>query len=224
MKKVKFYQLFINFVNNQPQHTMPRKIACIGDSITWGFTLLNPRRDAYPAVLQRLLGDGCELRNFGVNNAAARFDSDCPYVRTKAYRRSLEWEPDVVLLMLGSNDTKRRNWDPEIFRRDYRRLVQSYLDLPSAPRVCLVGPIRIFLRMNLPLMGLYPETMERGVRPAIAEIAAELGLEFVDLKDLFSDSSFCVDGVHPQRKGAFMIAEALLAAASVDAAGSSRSE
>ena len=56
------------------------KVACIGDSITSGFTLLNPRRDSYPSLLQK---------------------------------------------MLGSNDTKRRNWDPEIFRRDYRKIVTS---------------------------------------------------------------------------------------------------
>ena len=96
----------------------------------------------------------------------------------KAYTKSLDWNPDIVLIMLGSNDTKRRNWDPEIFRV-----------------------------WGIPLMGLYPETMEEGVRPAIHEIAADLGLQCIDLKEVFNDSSYCVDGVHPQRKGTRMIAE-----------------
>ena len=111
------------------------KVACIGDSITSGFTLLNPRRDSYPSLLQKMLGDGYEVRNFGVLDAAARFDADTPYVRKKAYTKSLDWNPDIVLIMLGSNDTKRRNWDPEIFRRDYRKIVTSYMELPSCPRV-----------------------------------------------------------------------------------------
>ena len=154
------------------------KLACIGDSITSGFTLLNSRRDRYPPLLQKMLGDGYEVRNFGVLDAAARFDADSPYVRKKAYTKSLEWNPDIVLLMLGSNDTKRRNWNPKIFR------------------------IR-----GIPLMGLYPETMEEGVRPAIHEIAADLGHQCIDLKEVFNDSSYCIDGVHPQRKGTRMIAE-----------------
>lgn len=130
------------------------KLACIGDSITSGFTLLNPRRDCYPSLLQKMLGDN----------------------------------PDIVLIMLGSNDTKRRNWDPEIFRRDYRKIVSSYMELPSRPRVCLIAPIRIFRVWGIPLMGLYPETMEQGVRPAIHEIATDLDLQCIDLKKVFNDS------------------------------------
>lgn len=185
------------------------KVACIGDSITQGFTLLRPRRDSYPSVLQRMLGEDYEVRNFGVLDAAARFDSDTPYVRKKAYRKSLEWNPDIVLLMLGSNDTKRKNWDPEIFRRDYRKIVESYLELPSSPKLYLIAPIRIFRVMGIPLMGLYPETMEEGVRPAIQEIAEEMNLPFINYKGLFLDKSYCIDGVHPQRKGARKIAEYL---------------
>ena len=186
-----------------------KKIACIGDSITWGFTLLNPWKQSYPALLQARLGEEYEVRNFGYNNAAARFDADMPYVRKRVYRNSLEWAPDIVLLMLGTNDTKKRNWNPEIFRRDYRAIVESYLNLPSHPRVILIAPIRIFLLMGRPLLGLYPETMENGVRPAILETARALNLDVIDLKDLFADNRYCRDGVHPQREGTRMMEEAI---------------
>lgn len=189
-----------------------KRIACIGDSITWGFTLLNPLKQSYPALLQEKLGPEYEVRNFGYNDAAARFDADTPYVKKRAYSNSLKWNPDIVLIMLGTNDTKHRNWDPRIFRRDYSKLVDSYIGLPSKPRVILIAPIRIFLRMNIPLMGLYPETMEEGVRPAIREIAGEKGLELIDLQDLFTDSSFMMDGVHPQKEGARMLADAIFSA------------
>lgn len=183
------------------------KVACIGDSITQGFTLLRPGRDSYPSVLQRMLGEDYQVRNFGVPDAAARFDADTPYIGKKRYKISLEWNPDIVLLMLGSNDTKRRNWDPEIFRSDYRKIIESYITLPSSPKVYLIAPIRIFRVMGIPLMGLYPETMEKGVRPAIYEIAGDMNLPLIDLEGLFSDNSYCIDGVHPQREGARMIAE-----------------
>lgn len=183
------------------------KVACIGDSITWGFTLLNPWRQSYPAQLGRLLGDGYEVRNFGYNDASARFDADTPYVLKGVYRKSLEWNPDIVLIMLGSNDTKKRNWDPEVFRRDYCKLVESYRSLPSNPRVVLIAPIRIFLVKGIALMGLHPDTMEGGVRPAILEMGEEMGLQVVDLVDLFSDSSCCIDGVHPQLRGTTLLAK-----------------
>lgn len=185
------------------------KVACIGDSITWGFTLLNPWRQSYPALLQEMLGPGYEVRNFGYNDASARFDAETPYVSKRVYRESLGWNPDIVILMLGTNDTKVRNWDPAVFRRDYKRIIESYRNLPSSPRVILVAPIRIFPIMGRPLLGVYPETMEQGVRPAIREIASETGLELIDLQDLFTDNSYCRDGVHPQRAGARMLAEAI---------------
>lgn len=186
-----------------------KRIACVGDSITWGFTIVNRRKYSYPALMQQRLGDEYEVRNFGYNDAAARFDADTPYVKKNVYQDSLEWNPDVVLLMLGSNDTKRRNWDPEIFRRDYTRIVKSYLKLPSKPRVILIAPIQIFQPMHIPVLGLYSETMENGVRPAIREIASETGLELVDLANLFTDSKYMMDGVHPQREGAKMLEEAI---------------
>ncbi len=189
-----------------------KKVACVGDSITWGFTILNPARHGYPAVLQHLLGDGFEVRNFGYNDAAARFDADTPYVRKRVYRESLEWEPDIVLLMLGTNDTKPWNWDPEVFRRDYARIVDSYLELPSHPRVVLVAPIRIFRVINMPILVLNPDVLEEGVRPAIREIAERKGLQLVDLHDLFDSARYCRDGIHPQRRGARMLAETLSAA------------
>ena len=186
-----------------------KRIACVGDSITWGFTIVNRRKYSYPALLQQRLGADYEVRNFGQNDAAARFDADTPYVKKRVYQESLAWNPDVVLLMLGSNDTKKRNWNPEIFRRDYKRIVESYLKLPSQPRVILIAPIQIFQPMHIPLLGLYTETMENGVRPAIREIAAEMGLELVDLVNLFTDSKYMMDGVHPQREGARMLEEAI---------------
>ena len=185
------------------------KVACIGDSITWGFTLLRPWKQSYPALLQEKLGAEYQVRNFGYNDAAARFDADTPYASKRVYRESLAWNPDIVLLMLGTNDTKRRNWDPKVFRRDYQRIVASYRQLSSQPRVILIAPIRIHLVAGLPLMGLHPETMEEGVRPTIREIAAEEGLELIDLVDLFPDSKYCVDGIHPQAAGVRMLAEAI---------------
>ena len=64
------------------------RVACIGDSITWGFTLLNPWRQSYPALLQEKLGPEYAVRNFGYNDAAARFDPTTPNPATGILRSS----------------------------------------------------------------------------------------------------------------------------------------
>ena len=185
------------------------RVACVGDSITWRFTLLNPRTQNYPALLQDRLGGEYEVRNFGYNDASARFDGDTPYVSKRVFRESLGWNPDIVLLMLGTSDTKKRNWDPDIFRRDYKRIIDSYQNLPSSPRVILIASFRIIPVLGIPILGVYPNTIEEGVRPAIREIASELGLELVNLQNLFMDSRYCSDGVHPQKTGVRMVTDTI---------------
>jgi len=123
---------------------MMTRVACIGDSLTWGFSLPDPRRQSYPALLQERLGEDYAVRNFGCNGASVRREADLPYVATLAYGESRAWNPDIVLLMLGSNDATPWDWDAAAFRRDYERLVASYRELPLQPRVILIAPIRMF--------------------------------------------------------------------------------
>ena len=40
------------------------KIACVGNSITENWAL--DQNDKYPSILQRLLGDGYTVRNYGI--------------------------------------------------------------------------------------------------------------------------------------------------------------
>ena len=188
------------------------RIACIGDSLTWGYSLPDPRWQSYPALLQEKLGAAYAVRNFGCNGASVRFDADLPYVETLAYGESRAWNPDIVLLMLGSNDCTPWDWDAEAFRRDYGRIVASYRELPSQPRIILIAPVRMSRVMGLTFGGLSPETLEEGVRTVIREMAAESGLPCIDLVDLFTDARYCHDGVHPDAAGTRMVAEEILLA------------
>lgn len=188
---------------------MTKRVACIGDSLTWGYLLPDPRRQSYPAILQELLDADYEVRNFGCNGASVRCDADLPYVETMVYGESRAWNPDIVLLMLGSNDATPWGWDAVAFRDDYERLVTSYRELPSLPRVILIAPIRMFLVMGMTFGGLSPEILEEGVRPVIHEVAEECELQCIDLVDLFTDARYCHDGVHPNAEGVRLMGEAI---------------
>ena len=182
-------------------------VACIGDSLTWGFSLPDPWRQSYPALLQERLGVDYAVRNFGCNGASVRFDAALPDVETTAYGESRVWNPDIVLLMLGSNDATAWNWDAAAFRRDYEHIVVSYCEQPSQPRVILIAPIRVFRVKGCTFGGLSPETLEEGVRPVIREVAGECGLPCIDLVDLFKDARYCYDGVHPNGEGTRLMVE-----------------
>ena len=90
--------------------TTPTRIACVGDSITWGTFVWNRKRNSYPAQLQAMLGERFIVRNFGVMGHTLQSAGDYPYRISKAFKSSSAFEPDVVLLMLGTNDSKPPNW------------------------------------------------------------------------------------------------------------------
>jgi lysophospholipase L1-like esterase len=188
---------------------MTTRVACIGDSLTWGFSLPDPWRQSYPALLQERLGADYAVRNFGCNGASVRCDADLPYVETLACGESRAWNSNIVLLMLGSNDATPWDWDAAAFRRDYERIVASYRELPSQPRVILIAPIRMFRVMGMTFGGLSPEILEDDIRPVIREVAGKCGLQCNDLVDLFADARYCYDGVHPNGEGVRLMAEVI---------------
>ncbi|MBQ8450967.1 MAG: hypothetical protein IJY64_08680, partial [Bacteroidaceae bacterium] len=45
------------------------KVACVGNSVTFGYGHKNPAETSYPTRLQQMLGEGYEVRNFGHSGA-----------------------------------------------------------------------------------------------------------------------------------------------------------
>lgn len=88
------------------------KIACVGDSITQGIGADGWKNGdytyAYPEQLGRLLGDGFTVGNFGKGSSYACYESgrteNLWYPNTFEYSQSMKFEPDIVIIMLGSND------------------------------------------------------------------------------------------------------------------------
>jgi lysophospholipase L1-like esterase len=79
------------------------RVACIGDSITeWSH---------YPEELQQKLGEGYIVGNFGVAGSAVTKDSELPYMNQSAFQEAKDFQPQVVIIMLGTNDAKDVNYD-----------------------------------------------------------------------------------------------------------------
>lgn len=183
------------------------KIACVGDSITWGFTILRRHKDSYPAVLQHLLGSGFKVRNFGVNNACANFGGDLPYGRLRPFRRALLFKPDIVVIMLGTNDSKRFNFERGHFLSGYESIVDSFVSQENKPKVYLTTPPPVFSSFGLDAFTLNNDLLNSDIIPAIRATAADKGLGLIEINPVIQDKELTNDGVHPNKDGARLIAE-----------------
>ena len=180
------------------------KVACVGDSITYGHGISNREHDAYPAVLGDMLGEKFEVKNFGVSGRTLMNSSDMPYMSESVYKEALAFNPDIVTIKLGTNDSKPYNWlHKENFKSDLITLINSFQTLPSKPN--------IFLCLPAPAMGnawnISDSVIFYGVIPIIKEVAKEKRLNVIDLySPLKAHPDFFSDTIHPNEEGSRQIA------------------
>lgn len=183
------------------------RVACVGNSITFGMGIRDREHDSYPVVLGRLLGEKYEVRNFGISARTLLNKGDHPYMNEQIYRDALAYNPDIVTIKLGTNDSKPDNWKyGSEFKDDLRTLIRSFQRLSSHPKIYLCLPIPPAHTQ----WGINDSTIVNGVIPAIEEVAKELNLPVIDLHTAFAPlTDLLPDAVHPNKEGAAIIAEEL---------------
>ncbi|HRI12641.1 MAG TPA: GDSL-type esterase/lipase family protein [Verrucomicrobiota bacterium] len=178
----------------------PIKVACIGDSITEGAGLSSPGVEGYPAKLQRLLGPAYQVSNFGVSGRTLLKKGDYPYWKESAYSRSLAFKPDIVFILLGTNDSKPQNWRHSTnFMADFEELIASYASLETRPRMVLGTPPPVFKNGAFDIR---PAVVADEIAPLVRQLAAEPGRELVDFHTrLAGRTEWFPDTVHPDSRG-----------------------
>jgi len=127
------------------QTTRTIKVACIGNSITEGSGIANKEKYSYPAQLQTMLGSGWKVKNFGVGGRTLLKKGDYPYWNERAFTDAKSFNPDVVIIKLGTNDTKPWNWKyKNEFVYDYEKFIDEFQALPSHPRIYICNPVPAF--------------------------------------------------------------------------------
>ena len=191
----------------------PRRIACVGDSITFGAAIKDRVKNCYPAQLGRMLGEKFEVRNFGVNGATLLKKGDKPYWKLKAYANARDFQPEVVVIKLGTNDSKPHNWKhKEEYVADYVALIESFRKLASKPVVWVCYPVPAYPGR----WGITDKVMKEEVMLRLDEVAKKSGCKVIDLYSALSDKKeMFPDLVHPNAKGATLIAEAVSSAIKV---------
>ena len=114
MKKIILHFLFLLILlaptKVYTKETHKIKVACIGNSITYGAFISNREKNNYPTQLQAYLGSEYEVRNFGVNGITTLTKGNIPYIKTHIYKEIFTYQPDILLIKLGTNDAKAQNW------------------------------------------------------------------------------------------------------------------
>ena len=181
------------------------KVACVGDSITAGAgaSLVSTR---YPSVLATLLGAGYSVGNFGHSGATLLKHGDLPYWGVSEFALSDAFAPDIVVIMLGTNDSKSQNWAfASEFPGDYRDLIDHYRALPSHPLVfcCLVCPV-----YNAGAFGITSPVVQNGVIPLIIQAANAKAAPLIDVNTALSGApQYFPDNVHPNDAGYAVLAQ-----------------
>ena len=182
------------------------KVACVGDSITFGAGVKEREKNNYPAVLGRLLGDTHDVKNFGVSGATLLSKGDMPYVKQKAYKAALEFKPDVLVIKLGTNDSKPQNWDAHKaeYAADYKALIEAFRAANPNVKVYCCLPVPVYPPGNFKIR---EEVVKPQIIPAIKQVAEETRSEVIDLYAALSDKpEMFPDKVHPNAAGAEVIA------------------
>ena len=183
-------------------------VACVGDSITYGSGIADSAHDSYPAQLGPLLREfdpRWQTQNFGVSGATLLRSGDKPYVQQAAFNQALTAKPDVVVIKLGTNDSKSWNWvHKDDFVSDYLYLIDAFAQLPSAPEIWICKPVPAFSDN----FGITNAVIRDEILPLIDQIAQQRNVGVIDLYTaLGGASALFPDGIHPNAQGAGIIAE-----------------
>jgi acyl-CoA thioesterase-1 len=186
------------------QENKPVKVACVGDSITEGAGISPQSELAYPVVLDSLLGDQYTVMNLGRSATTMRYHGDFPYRTAKEYSNIFAYEPEVIVIKLGTNDTKPQNWDPEKFESSYQTMIDTFRTISTNPEIYVCLPVPVFKTK----WGINDSTVVNGVIPIVKNIVQRNNLQVIDLYEPMLDKGeMFFDSIHPDAEGAARMAE-----------------
>ena len=191
---------------NPADYDRPIRVACVGDSITFGMGSKVP----YPTHLQKLLGPQWTVGNFGVSGRTLMRSGDLPWWNEPAFQQSQDFAPDVVIIMLGTNDTKPHNWaHKDDFVSDYSDLIDLFDALPGDQEIYICRPCPVPEPGH---WGITEPVIQEQI-PLIDKLAEEKGIGVIDMHAaLANHPELLPDRVHPNAAGSLLMAKAAFTA------------
>ena len=167
----------------------------------------NRDRDSYPAVLSRMLGEAYWVKNFGVSARTLLNKGDHPYMNEKAYQDALAFNPNIVVIKLGTNDSKSFNWKYKAdFTKDLQTMVDAFKALPAQPKIYLCYPSKAYQTGD----NINDDIISKQIIPMIKKVAKKNNLSVIDLHAAMDGMpQLFPDKIHPNEEGAKVMAKAV---------------
>ena len=197
------------------------KVACIGNSVTYGYGHDNPAETSYPSQLAKMLGDDYEVGNFGKSGATLLRKGHRPYNEQEEFKKALEFAPDIAIIHLGLNDTDPRNWKyyKREFISDYVAIIEAFEKVNPDVEIYICRMTPIFHWHHRFLKGTRDWYWE--IQETIENIAYNISeVKLIDLQEtLYHRPDLMPDALHPNPEGAKLIAERVYSAITGDFGG-----
>jgi acyl-CoA thioesterase I len=184
----------------------------IGNSITFGANLTNPKTECYSAqldpMLQETMGDTVTIGNYAISSRTMLKHGDYPIWNDVEFRNCWKFAPNILLICLGTNDSKPQNWDRfgNEFYDDYKSMIDTFR---------VRNPYTLFMVCYPPpayqiVWGIRDSVIVNSVMPAVDSIVAYSGATLVDFYHPLIDSvSLFPDYIHPNHRGQSAMARIL---------------
>jgi lysophospholipase L1-like esterase len=164
------------------------------------------------------------VKNFGVSARTLLNKGDHPYMNELAWRDALAFDPDIVVIKLGTNDSKPQNWQhASEFRSDLEQMLfalrpdlaqpvkkkkgkKKAAPAPAArPQIILCTPIPAFKST----WDISDEVITNQIIPILKDAAAKYDLQLLDLHTLYAGDGdkMLSDGIHPDGRGVQRLAD-----------------
>lgn len=197
-------------VNGWLEARDPVKVACVGNSVTFGYLLENREVNSYPAQLQRLLGEAYEVQNFGRSGATLLRRGHRPYHQMEECQKALQFAADKVIIHLGLNDTDPRDWPDyrDDFVNDYLSLIAAFREANPKCEVWICRMTPIFHWHSRFKSGTRDWFWQ--IQKKIEEVAALAQTGLIDFHpQLYRRPDLMPDALHPTAEGAGFLAQAV---------------
>ncbi len=180
------------------------KVACVGDSITEGHGIRRQSIDDYPVVLGQKLGDAYAVQNCGRSSTTLQKEGDFPYWLVKEFSNLMAYQPDIVVMKLGTNDSKPYNWNYSRFANDYQAMIDTIKHMPSNPRILVCTPAPAFGNR----WGINDSIISNYIIPIIDSLAKANDLQVIDFyTKLANQVANFPDSIHPNEQAAALMAD-----------------